>query len=84
MWFCHFLGNSSFLKPPIQSIFIYIIMIKAEKSTLSEALRENELEVLRLRGIVQEKDGKLVKADEQTSLMVRRAEQRSQVEFTDR
>ena len=57
---------------------------KAEKSTLSEALRENEQEVLRLRGIVQEKDGKLVKADEQTSLMVRRAEQRSQVEFTDR
>ena len=30
------------------------------------------------------KDGRLVKAGEQTSPMVRRAEQRSQVELTDR
>ena len=53
--------------------------LQAEKSTLSEALRESEQEVARLRTLIQDKDDKLLKADEQASLLVRRAEQRSQV-----
>ena len=47
------------------------ICVKAEKNTLVEALRDGEGEQVRLRALVEEKE-------EQSSLLVRRAEQRTQ------
>ena len=65
----------------VKSININIIMklfLKAEKNTLADALRESEAEVRRLRGELSGREDVVRRLEEQNSLLVRRAEQRSQ------
>ena len=57
---------------------IMILLLKAEKNTLADALRESEAEVRRLRGELSGREDVVRRLEEQTSLLVRRAEQRSQ------
>ncbi|XP_023330721.1 early endosome antigen 1 [Eurytemora carolleeae] len=54
------------------------LFLKAEKNTLADALRESEAEVRRLRGELSGREDVVRRLEEQNSLLVRRAEQRSQ------
>ena len=52
--------------------------LQAEKSTLAEALKDSESEVKKLESIVLQKEESLRQFEEQTSLLVRRTEQKGQ------